>query len=592
MSSLKQILSARLGDAFAAAGYDRGHGQVADSSRPDLAQFQCNGAMAAAKQRREKPREIAQRVIDELRAAPDAADVFRQVDIAGPGFINLSLTDTALAAQVSAAAGDPMLGCDAPQEPLKIFVDYGGPNVAKPMHVGHLRSSIIGDSLKRIARFAGHVVVGDVHLGDWGLQMGMLIAELARRRPELPYFDETKTVGFPEQSPVTIDDLQELYPQASQRAKADEAAMAAARAATRELQAGRPGYRALWRHFVDVSVAELRADFAALDIEFDLWLGESDVSDAIPPLLDRLRREGLAVISEGAEIIHVAEPGDKRELPPLILVKSDGAVLYGTTDLATIEQRVRQGADLVLYVVDKRQSDHFEQVFRAARKTGIAPPHVALEHAGFGTMNGKDGKPFKTREGGVMRLKDLIEIVTSKARERMAEAEVAVDYSEDEKERIARDVGIAALKYADLMNHRTKDYVFDLERFSAFEGRTGPYLLYAAVRIKSILRNAEERGFEAGKLAPPASAAERDLFLELSSFPDAVAAAFDTRAPNALAEYAFRLATALSRFYSEHHILREDDSAKRASWLGLMRCTAAVLERSLELLGLRVPERM
>ncbi|HEX5421539.1 MAG TPA: arginine--tRNA ligase [Gammaproteobacteria bacterium] len=592
MSSLKQILSRRLGDAFAAAGCDREHGQVSDSGRPDLAQFQCNGAMAAAKQRGAKPREVAQRVVETLHAAPDAEAVFRQIDIAGPGFINLSLTDAALAAHVTAVAGDPMLGCDPPQEPLKIFVDYGGPNIAKPMHVGHLRSSIIGDSVKRIARFAGHVVVGDVHLGDWGLQMGMLIAELARRQPELPYFDASKTIGFPEQSPVTIEDLQRLYPESSRRAKTDDDAMAAARTATRDLQAGRPGYRALWRHFVDMSVAELRADFAALDIEFDLWLGESDVSDAIPPLLDRLRREGLAVMSEGAEIIDVAEPGDKRELPPLILVKSDGAVLYGTTDLATIEQRVDEGADLVLYVVDNRQSDHFVQVFRAARKAGIAPPNVGLEHVGHGTMNGNDGKPFKTREGGVMRLKDLIEIVTSKARERMAEAEVAIDYGEDEKESIAKDVGIAALKYADLMNHRTKDYVFDLERFSAFEGRTGPYLLYAAVRIKSILRNAEARGVMAGELIAPESAAERDLLLELSSFPDAVAAALDARAPNALADFAFRLATSLSRFYAEHHILREPDSVKQASWLTLMGCTAAVLEQSLELLGLRVPERM
>ncbi len=591
MSSLRRILSREVRAAFSAAGFDAAHGEVQVSNRPDLAQFQCNGAMAAAGQRGEKPRAVAERVVAVLRDSPAAAQ-FAQVEIAGPGFINLSLTDEALAAHVGAAAGEARLGCDPAETPRRIVLDYGGANIAKPMHVGHLRSSIIGESLKRIARFAGHEVVADVHLGDWGLQMGMLIAELARAQPNLPYFDAGSSGPYPAESPVTIEDLQRLYPEASRRAKSDPEAMEAARAATMELQAGRPGYRALWRHFVDVSIAELEADFAALGVAFDLWLGESNASDAIPALVARLERAGVAVESEGATVIEVAEPGDTKRVPPLILKKSDGASLYGTTDLATLEQRVATGADLILYVVDNRQADHFLQVFRAARRAGIAPPGVEMEHVGFGTMNGKDGKPYKTREGGVMRLKDLIETVTGKARERMAEARVAVDFGAEEKDRIARAVGIAALKYADLMNHRAKDYVFDLERFSAFEGRTGPYLLYACVRAKSILRNAAERALEPGALQPPEAEAERALLLTLAAFPDAIEAAFAGRAPNYLAEYAYQLATALSRFYTEHHILREPDKARQASRLTLVRLTAAVLERTLELLGLAVPERM
>lgn len=592
MSSLKDILGLAVGDAFAAAGYDPAFGRVADSSRPDLAQFQCNGALEAAKVRGEKPRDIAQRIVEALSRGNEERRLFRRIGIAGPGFVNLDVDDGYLAAHAARIAADSRLGCELAAERRKIVIDYGGANVAKPMHVGHLRSSIIGDSLKRIARFAGHEVVADVHLGDWGLQMGMLIAELARRRPDLPYFDATKTGGFPAEPPVSIDDLQELYPQASQNAKSDAAAMEAARRATMELQHGRPGYRALWRHFVGVSLAELRPDFAALGISFDVWLGESDVNDAIAPLVERLEREGFAVRSEGALVVDVGLEGDNRTLPPLILRKSDGAVLYGTTDLATIDQRMRDGFDVLLYVVDNRQADHFLQVFRAARKTGIAPAHVDLEHIGFGTMNGKDGKPFKTREGGVMRLKDLIALVTSKARERMAEADVAVGYGEDEKESIAHDVGVAALKYADLQNHRIKDYVFDLERFSAFEGRTGPYLLYAAVRIKSILRKAEERGLTAGTLVAPTTDAERNVLLMLCALPEIVAAAFEARAPNHLADYAFQLANTFNRFYSEHHILREADTVRQRSWLALASATARTLEVVLELLGLHVPERM
>lgn len=589
MNSLLQNLTTRVGDAFASAGYDRAAGQVTLSDRPDLGRFQCNGALPAAKRAGRKPRDVAQEVLAALQTAPGAEAVFAKLDVAGPGFINIDVTD---AFALEHAGLLDRHGCNPVERPLEIVIDYGGPNVAKPMHVGHLRSSIIGDSLKRVARALGHRVVGDVHLGDWGLQMGMLIAELERRDPSLPYFDAEKRDGFPTESPVTIDDLQVMYPEASQRAKSDPEAMEAARRATKELQEGRPGYVALWRHFVDVSVAELKADFETLGITFDLWLGESDVNDAIPSLVERLKASGHAVMSEGALIVEVAEAGDKRELPPLLLMKSDGAVLYGTTDLATIAQRVEAGAELVLYVVDNRQSDHFTQVFRAARKTGIAPPNVTLEHVGYGTMNGTDGKPFKTRAGGVMRLKDLLESVTAKARERMAEAEVAVGYSEREKDVIAKAVGLAALKYADLQNHRTKDYVFDLDRFSAFEGKTGPYLLYATVRMKSILQKAAERGFAPGAFMAPASASERDLVFALLRLPDVVHNTFAARAPSYLAEYAHDLAVAFNRFYTEHHILSETDGDRRAAWLALVALTAKTLEQSLNMLGLDVPNRM
>ncbi|MDW7709888.1 MAG: arginine--tRNA ligase [Deferrisomatales bacterium] len=589
MKPLREKLSSLVAEAFRTAGLDPSLGEVVVSARPDLGQFQCNGPLPAAKAAKANPRQIAQAVVDRL--AHD--DVFRYVSVAGPGFINLSLTDEFLATHAREMRSDQNLGCAPVASPQRIVLDYGGPNIAKPMHVGHLRAAIIGESLKRLARYLGHDVVGDVHLGDWGLQMGMVIAELARRRPDLPYFEATRSGPYPSASPVSASELEEIYPTASQRAKADPGFAEAARQATFELQQGRPGYRALWRHLVDVSVAELKADYDRLEVGFDLWLGESDAQPWIPPLIERLRAGGHARESEGALVVDVAEAGDAKELPPLLLLKSDGAALYGTTDLATLDHRVRDlGAQRVLYVVDKRQADHFTQVFRAARRTGIAPPAVGLEHIGFGTMNGSDGRPFKTREGGVMKLRDLLDLVTAKARERIREAGVARDYPPDEVERIAQLVGIATLKYADLSNHRAKDYIFDLERFSSFEGRTGPYLLYAAVRTRSILRKAAEAGLVPGTLAPAADDVERGVLLTLARYPDSLHAAFENRAPNILCDYAYELATAFTRFYQEHHILSQTDPARRASWLGLCDLTVRVLLQVLELLGIRVPERM
>lgn len=589
MSSLKAQLTTLVGDAFAAGGYDRQYGEVTLSNRPDLAQFQCNGALAAAKKYGKQPRQIGEEVAQRLQALP----YFQQVSLAGPGFINLTVTDAFLTDQVIHFAADERRGCALTTAVNKMIVDYGGANVAKPMHVGHLRAAIIGESIKRLSRFVGHAVIGDVHLGDWGLQMGQIIAELADRYPAWPYFDDAASGPYPAESPVSLADLEEVYPTASQRAKVDADFAQRARQATNELQRGRPGYRALWQHFVNVSVAELKRDYSDINVHFDLWLGESDTQSILTPLLQQLRDAGFAKESEGALIIEVAEPDEKREIPPLILEKSDGAVLYGTTDLATIQQRVQElAAEIILYVVDNRQALHFEQVFRAAYKTGIAPASVRMEHLGFGTMNGKDGKPYKTRAGGVMKLRSLIEMITDKARERLAEVEAAQTYPADEKEAIARMVGVATLKFADLSNQRTGDYIFDLDRFSAFEGRTGPYLLYTAARTKSILRRAVDEGLTFGPISTPVDEDERALFLKLLELPDVVELAFAQRMPHHLCEYVFTLAMVFNRFYHQHHILSETNPAQQASWLGLTSCVVGTLTLVLDLLGIAVPERM
>lgn len=589
MSSLKAQLTSIVSDAFAAGGYDRQYGEVTLSNRPDLAQFQCNGALAAAKKYGRQPRQLGEEVAQRLQQLP----YFQTVSVAGPGFINLTVTDAILTTEVSSMAADERRGCALTATPVKIIVDYGGANVAKPMHVGHLRAAIIGESIKRLSSFVGHHVLGDVHLGDWGLPMGQIIAELADRHPEWPYFDPLQSGPYPAASPVSIEDLEEIYPTASQRTKADGEFAQRARQATQELQQGRPGYRALWQHFVAVSVAELQRDYGDINVQFDLWLGESDTQPILAPLLQQVRAAGFARESEGALIIEVTEPGEKRELPPLILEKSDGAVLYGTTDLATIQQRVQAlAAAVILYVVDNRQALHFEQVFRAAYKTGIAPAGTKLEHLAFGTMNGQDGKPFKTRTGGVMKLRSLIEMITEKARERLAEVKAAQDYPLAEKEAIARMVGVATLKFADLSNQRTSDYVFDLERFSAFEGRTGPYLLYTVARTNSILRKAVEEELAFGPLQAPVDEDERALFLKLLELPDVVELAFVQRMPHHLCEYVYTLATTFNRFYHQHHILSEAQQAQQASWLALTECVVRTLALALDLLGIAVPERM
>jgi arginyl-tRNA synthetase len=586
MSDLKTRLAEAVASAFEAEGLPAELARVSGSDRPDLADFQSNGAMAAAKIARSNPREIATRIVERLSADPR----LEAVEVAGPGFINLRVTSDLLSRRVREIADHALAGASPVAQARRVVVDYGGPNVAKPMHVGHLRASIIGESVKRIFRFRGDEVLGDAHFGDWGFQMGLLIVALGEMQPDSPFLAEGEG-PFPAESPVTLADLETLYPQAAGRAKTDPAFRDQARRATAELQNGRPGYRALWRHFVAVSRTALQREFAALDIDFDLWKGESDADPLIPAMVADLRAKSLLVEDQGAQIVRVAREGDKRELPPLLVISSEGSAMYGTTDLATIvDRRQSFDPDLILYAVDQRQADHFEQVFRAAYLADYAKPG-GLEHIGFGTMNGLDGKPFKTREGGVLKLHDLISSATTKARERLHEAGLGAELAPDAFEATAHKVAVAALKFADLSNFRTTSYVFDLDRFTSFEGKTGPYLLYQAVRIKSLLRRAENEGVAAGEIVIIAPA-ERELALVLDAFDQAVQEAYDKRGPSFIAEHAYRLAQSFSRFYAACPVLSAPTEVERGSRLALAAVTLKQLEIALRLLGIETPDQM
>ncbi|HXA38384.1 MAG TPA: arginine--tRNA ligase [Phenylobacterium sp.] len=590
MSDLKGALSEAVEAAFAGLGLPPELGRVTASDRPDLADFQSNGALAAAKRLGRNPRELAAAVAEAL--AGDAR--LAAVEIAGPGFINLKLTDAALARRAQDIADDPRLGASAVAQPRRVLVDYGGPNVAKPMHVGHLRASIIGESIKRLYRFRGDTVLGDAHFGDWGYQMGLLIGAAMDESPAVAAAVEALNAGGEADTSafdaVTLADLDRLYPEAAAKGKGDADYRDRARKITAGLQDRRPGYFALWQRFRDVTQVALQRDFHALGVDFDLWKGESDVEDLIDPMVAELDAKGLLVDDQGARIIRVARDGDKRELPPLLVVSSEGSAMYGTTDLATILDRKRAfDPDLVIYCVDQRQADHFEIVFRAAYLAGYAT-EGQLQHVGFGTMNGTDGKPFKTREGGVLKLADMIEMTRTKARERLHEAGLGENLPADEFEDIAGKVAVAALKFADLQNFRGTSYVFDLDRFTSFEGKTGPYLLYQAVRVKSVLRRAAEEGVMPGPIAV-AEPTERELVLTLDAFETALAEAYDRQAPNAVAEHAYRLSQAFSKFYAACPILQAEP-ATRASRLALAQTTLAQLERALDVLGIAVPERM
>jgi len=599
MTDLRSGLGEALAAAFARLDLAGEYGRVTGSDRPDLADFQCNGALAAAKAARRNPREIAAAVIAALGEHPAIASL----EIAGPGFINIKVSDAALAARADALAGDERAGVTRVDYPRRVLVDYGGPNVAKEMHVGHLRASIIGEAIKRLYRFRGDETVGDAHFGDWGFQMGLLIVACADGDPAIAArleVLEIEPAGWGEADEQALDaeldarislaDLDRLYPAAAGRAKTDLAYRDRARRATAELQAGRFGHRLLWRHFARITRAALERDFHALGVDFDLWRGESDVDPLIPAMVAELRDKGLLVEDQGAQIIRVARNGDRRELPPLLVVSSEGSAMYGTTDLATILDRQRFfDPDLVLYVVDQRQADHFETVFRAAYLAGYAV-EGQLEHIGFGTMNGLDGKPFKTREGGVLKLRDLIDMASEKARERLREAGLGAELTGEAFETTALQVAVAALKFADLVNFRGTSYVFDLDRFSSFEGKTGPYLLYQAVRVKSLLRRAAAEGAEPGLIQVEAPA-ERDLVLLLDAFDHAVAEAYDKRAPNLIADHAFRLAQAFARFYAACPVLIAEVPV-RASRLALAALTLRQLELALDLLGIATPERM
>lgn len=600
MTDLRTALGEAVQAAFAAEGVAGSNVRVTASDRPDLADFQSNGALAAAKSVGANPRDLAARVAARLEGDPRLASV----EVAGPGFINLKVSDAALAARAAQAAGDSVhVGASTVAAPRKVLIDYAGPNVAKPMHVGHLRSSIIGESLKRLFRFRGDTVWGDAHFGDWGFQMGLLIVA-AGDEGKAEAFMADGDGPFPADSPVTLEDLERLYPLAAAKAKEDPAFRDRARKATAELQAGRPGYRALWAHFVAVSRTALEREFGALGVTFDLWNGESDADPQMAEMIAHLETTGLLVEDDGARVVHVAGPGETRKKkladgtvieapspPPLLVISSEGSAMYGTTDLATILDRKKAiDPDLVLYVVDERQAEHFEQVFRAARLAGYAA-EGALEHLGFGTMNGPDGKPFKTRAGGVLKLHDLITMAVDKARERLHEARLGDDLPPAEFEAIAHKVAVAALKFADLSNARTTSYVFDLDRFMSFEGKTGPYLLYQAVRIKSLLRKAADQGLTPGAIAV-AEPAERDLALTLDAFDQAASDAYDKRMPHLIAEHAYRLAQSFSKFYAACPVLVAPDDATRASRLALSKAALDQLETALDLLGIETPERM
>lgn len=590
MEKLLDRITSVVSEAFQIAGFDEDLGRCAQSNRPDLCQYQCNGAMAGAKRYHQAPLAIAEKVVQVLAAEP----MFAKAEAVRPGFINLDVAPEYLAGLLNEMAQDPRCGVPRTAEPKTIVVDYGGPNVAKPLHVGHLRSAIIGEAIKRIARFQGHTVIGDVHLGDWGLQMGQIITELRCRQPDLPYFDEQFSGPYPEEAPFTISDLEEIYPCASGKSKEDPAYKEAAQQATADLQAGRPGYRALWQHIINVSVSDLKRNYEKLDVHFDLWKGESDAQPYIPAMVERMKQEGYAHLSDGALVVDVQEEGDTREVPPCMILKTDGAVQYETTDLATIIQRRQDfDPDRIIYLTDKRQELHFVRTFRCAYKTGLVDKDkTELTFIGFGTMNGKDGKPFKTRDGGVLRLEYLLKEVSDAVYAKSREANPSL--TEEELQDIAAKVGLAAIKYGDLSNQPSKDYVFDVDRFTSFEGNTGPYIMYTMVRIKSILAKFFGANPDAKpeKILPPESKKETDLYLTLVRFSDAVEDAYTQNAPNRLCHYIYELSNALNSFYADHSILKEPDARRQSSWVQLVQLVLKVLEVSVELVGFTAPEKM
>lgn len=583
MERILDYISDKMGLAFEKAGYEASYGKVTVSNRPDLCEYQCNGALAAAKAYHCAPIQIAQKVVEEL----DAQD-FSLAEAVMPGFINLRLSGSFLAGYLEQMRAAPDFGVEKSGTGKTVVVDYGGANVAKPLHIGHLRPAIIGESLKRLHTFMGYNAIGDVHLGDWGLQMGLIIAELQDRQPDLPYFDPDFTGEYPAEAPFTLTELEEIYPAASARKKTDAEFAERAHAATYALQQGNRGYRAIWQHIMRISLADLHRVYDSLDVHFEKWLGESDADPYIPAMVADLKAKGLAVPSEGAWVIPVAEPGDKKEIPPVILVKSDGSSIYATTDLATMVQRMQDwNPDKILYVTDKRQNLHFEQIFRAARKAGIVKPETELEHVGHGTMNGADGKPFKTRDGGVLRLEQLVKEMTDFVRAKVVENKIV---DENEVENTTHIIALAALKYGDLSNQPTKDYNFDLERFAAFEGNTGPYILYTIVRVKSIL--AKYGAWEHLPIQAPVNDSAKDLMLSVTRLAPTLESALRTASPNLICAYIYELAGCVNKFYHETRILGEEDKEKQAGYIALIGLAKDILETCISILGFEAPEKM
>jgi len=595
MKKILDLITDEVTKAFTDCGYDAKYGKVTLSNRPDLCEYQCNGAMAAAKEYKKAPFMIADEVVEKLAANP----IFAMAESVKPGFLNLKIDEAYLADYVAKMQEDDgRFGCEKTEAPKTIMIDYGGPNVAKPLHVGHLRSAIIGESVKRIGKFMGHNVIGDVHLGDWGLQMGLIITELKQRRPELVYFDDTYTGEYPEEAPFTISELEEIYPTASKKSKEDEAYKEAAMQATFELQHGKRGYQALLKHILNVSVTDLKRNYANLNVSFELWKGESDAQPYIPDMVQKMKDDGFAYISDGALVVDVKEDTDTKEIPPCMILKSDGASLYNTTDLATMVWRMKDyNPDELIYVVDKRQELYFTQVFRCARKTGIVKPETELKFLGFGTMNGKDGRPFKTRDGGVMRLEHLISGINEEMLAKIQENQKTKEnlgISTEEAENTAKMVALAAIKYGDLSNQASKDYIFDIDRFTSFEGNTGPYILYTIVRIKSILNKYHGLGKDdSGAVIEAAhSKSEKDLMLELSKFNAVMESAFEETAPHKICSYIYDLANAFNSFYHGTKIMSEENETVQKSYIRLLELTKSVLETCIDVLGFSAPERM
>lgn len=594
MKTLIDLITEQVTNAFTGQGYDAKYGKVTLSNRPDLCEYQCNGAMAAAKEYKCAPFMIS----DKIAQALAENELFESVESVKPGFINMKVSPAYLAKYVSDMKADEgRFGCDKAAHPKTIIVDYGGANVAKPLHVGHLRSAVIGESIKRIGKFMGHHMIGDVHLGDWGLQMGLIIVELKERKPDLVYYDESYTGEYPKEAPFTISELEDIYPTASKKSKEDEAFREAAMEATSQLQAGRRGYRALLAHILDVSVTDLKKNYDNLNVSFELWKGESDAQPYIPDMVQMMKDKGFAYMSEGALVVDVKEDTDTKEIPPCIILKSDGASLYSTTDLATIVMRMQDyNPDAIIYLTDQRQSMHFVQVFRCARKTGLVGPDVELIHIGFGTMNGKDGKPFKTRDGGVMRLEYLLDEINEEMLKKITENQKEkenLDISEEEAKQTAKTVALAAVKYGDLSNQASKDYCFDIERFTSFEGNTGPYILYTIVRIKSILKKyTAKNSLPDAPILGAHSASEKNLMLVLSRFNAMMENAYEEKAPHKICAYIYELANAFNGFYHETKILSEEDFKVQASYIGLLVLTKNILETCIDVLGFSAPDRM
>ncbi len=588
MKKFLDLLSNEVGSAFEKAGYEKELGRVTISNRPDLCEYQCNGAMAGAKKYKKAPVMIANDVAEFLKNS----EVFEKAEVVPPGFLNLNVSGEMIQKYLNEMASEAKFGVEAPAQPKKIMIDYGGPNVAKPLHVGHLRSAVIGESIKRIARYMGHDVTGDIHLGDWGLQMGLIITELKLRQPDLVYFDESFEGEYPAEAPFTISELEEIYPTASGKSKEDPAYKEEAMQNTFKLQNGVRGYRALWKHILNVSVTDLKKNYENLSVEFDLWKGESDVHDVIPEMVDYMKKEGYAHESEGALVVDVKEETDTKEIPPCMILKSDGAALYNTTDLATIMVRMREyNPDEIIYVVDKRQDLYFEQVFRCARKTKLVDENTSLKFLGFGTMNGKDGKAFKTRQGGVMRLEHLIADINEEMLKKILSGR---EMERSEAEETSKVIALSALKYGDLSNQASKDYVFDIDRFTSFEGDTGPYLLYTVVRIKSILKRYAENGGSLEGLACKnySNTSEKNLMMQLVLFNSMMESAYEEIAPHKVCAYLYDLANAFNSFYHETKILSEEDEERKAGWIALLSLTKDVAESCMDVLGFSAPERM